>query len=332
MHHRPLPYLLLAASFAVAVPATAADPLKSAKGAAANKQKDRADTLFDQAGDARDAGRFADAERLLLEAWSLKQTHDVAANLGLVQLKLGKLAQGAQRLAWALQNFPPSESAKTRRALAQELATARSKIGALRIQPSVDGADVTVNGQPVDATTLADEVFVEPGTVTVTASRTGYVTATRTLSVIPGAETQQVPLALVPAPMPVGSGGARKPLIITGAVLAGAGVVMGVALTVVSNTKAGTAETTLDALVKSNGSSACSGTTVPASCSAIPDAIRGKNAFGTAAAWSFIGGGAVGAATLIYALAAPKTARTGSVVVAPTVGIGGGGLTIAGAW
>jgi hypothetical protein len=332
MHRRPLPYLLLAASFAVAVPA-AAEPPKPATGAAGIKQKDHADDLFDQAGDARDAGRFADAERLLLEAWSLKQTHDVAANLGLVQLKLGKLPEAAQHLAWALQHFPPSESAKARKALGQELATVRAKIGALRIQPSVEGADVTVNGQLVDATALADEVFVQPGTVTVTASRPGYLTASQTLTVTADAETQRVSLVLVPR-----GDQSNKRSVVPGAVLggvAGAALVTGIGLTVGGAIKHASSTSLGQAITQAHHSCVTNALNFDPQCDALASTTSTADTLNHVGIGVLVGAGAAAVGSVAYFLwpeSKPSARPAGGIHVAPTVSTSGGGILFSGAF
>ena len=116
--HRFLTNLLIAATLSVSGVARANDGPKLAAGpgapTAATKPLDHADELFEQAVTAYDAGRLADAEAKLAEAWGLKRTHDIAGNLGVVELKLGKYPEAATHLAWALQHFPPTEADQAR--------------------------------------------------------------------------------------------------------------------------------------------------------------------------------------------------------------------------
>ena len=45
-----------------------------------------------------------------------------------------------------------------------------------------------------------------------------------------------------------------------------------------------------------------------------------------------VAGGALGAATVIYALAAPRAAKASGMRVAPTLAAGGGGVVVQGEW
>jgi hypothetical protein len=197
------------------------------------KVQDPADDLFAQGAAAYHAGRLAEAEDKLGQAWALKKTHDIAGDLGLVELKLGKLTLAAEHIAWALQHFPPTESDQTRQGFAEMLANLRLQVAALRVHVNVGGATVLVNGRSLGtAFTIADEVFVDPGTIHVTARYDGYQAAEQTLSLAKG-DARDLSLKLdpiaveparrsiVPAAVMGGVGGAA---LVTGAVLLGLGV------------------------------------------------------------------------------------------------------------
>jgi len=331
MHCRFLVCLLLAAPLGAAVPAFAADPPKPARGApsAAPKPKERADELFEQSTAALDAGRIANAERLLQEAWSLKQTHDIAGNLGLVELKLGKLAEGAQHLAWALQHFPPSESDAGRRVLEQELAGARGKIGALRIHVNVAAADVAVNGKTLSDGALAEEVFVAPGAVTVVGSHEGYVAVSQSLTVAGGAETRQVTLTLVPLGDRVQTRSVVPGAVIGGGAAAGAAIVTGVVLLGLAAAK-GSTVSSLQAQIQHEGG--CASVTAGGDCASLRSAGSSRQTLGTAGLWTLVAGAGVGTATLVYALVGGAKApppKSGWRVL-PAATSGGGGLFVQG--
>jgi tetratricopeptide (TPR) repeat protein len=153
--NRVLPKLLVAATLCMSARALADGPKPGATPAAPASAKaapDRADELFEQGAAAYDAGRLPEAQTKLEQAWALKKTHDIAGNLGVVELKLGKYPQAAEHLAWALQHFPPTEADQAKRGFEKQLAKARAEVGALRVRVSVDGAEVTVNGRAVGAT------------------------------------------------------------------------------------------------------------------------------------------------------------------------------------
>ena len=54
------------------------------------------------------AGRLSEAYDILLGAWRKKPTYDVAANLGSVELRLGKVRDAAEHLAFSVREYPPS--------------------------------------------------------------------------------------------------------------------------------------------------------------------------------------------------------------------------------
>jgi hypothetical protein len=66
-------------------------------------------------------------------------------------------------------------------------------------------------------------------------------------------------------------------------------------------------------------------------CADIATLFRQRASFSNAAVWSFIGAGALGAATVIYVVAT-RSAPKAAVRAAPVVTASGGGLTVEGAW
>src|SRR5262249_29413121 len=125
--------------------AARADPPATAH--AAQSPADEARALFDRGVVAHDAGKLLAAERLFSAAWGFQRSWDIAANLGIVERKLQKHAAAAEHLAFALAALPPSESEKTRVAIARELAAAASKVGKITIRSDVAGAVVRVGGK-----------------------------------------------------------------------------------------------------------------------------------------------------------------------------------------
>jgi hypothetical protein len=312
-----------------------AGALAAAAPAAAQTKADSADQaaqLFDKGNVLYKQSRWAEAEVQFQKAWELRRSFDVAANLGDCELEIGQNVEAAEHLAFAVREFPLSGKAALRERLGQRFVEARSRVGALKVAVSAQGAEVLVDGRRVGMAPLEDEVFVEAGAHTVEA-RLGEEQAGRANVEVAKGASKEVMVTLVKkgaAPPP--GWRPNRAVLITGGAVAGVGLVVGTALAIVSDKKAGTAETTRAGLVVSNGPTACTGQNVPAACSAVQDAIRGKNTFGSAAAWSFIGAGTVGAATLIYALVTPRVVKSGGVWMAPAVATGGGGLVLAGTW
>lgn len=128
-----------------------------------------------------------------------------------------------------------------------------------------------------------------------------------------------------------GRGGPNRAVLAVGGVVTGAALAAGVVLTVLSNGKAGEAQSQRTSLRQSTGPAACTGAGAPEGCAGLKDAILAKDTFGNAAGWSFIGAAVVGAGTLIYALAAPKTRQKSGMLV-PVVTAQGGALLVRGSW
>jgi hypothetical protein len=313
---------------------------------------DAADVRYREGNAAYKQKRYAEAKVAYEDAFRRKQTHDIAANLGFAEIKLELWREAATHLSFALRNWAPTGKAASRESAMEFLTAAKEKIATL-VLAGPAGAELLIDGKPV-GTAPIEELFVDPGAHTVGARREGFEPAEQTVQAEKG-KTLPVTLNLVPVappapPPPMASAeqppprsdaplkraplilGPNKAIVIGGSVVTGAAVIAGVVLVAVSNGKAATAESTRATLVANNGAGACTGQGVPPSCSTVVDAIHGKNTFGSAAAWTFIGAGAVGAATLIYALTARRVVETGRVRVTPTAALGGGGLVITGAW
>ena len=206
----------------------AADPAPAA-GAAPQSEADR---LFEEGVAARKAGKLADAESLFLKAWTIKKTWDIAANLGMVEFKLGKLAEGAKHVTYAIANLPPTESDATRANLSSALAAARPDIGEIRIACDVEGAEVRADGKLEGTTPLSAPLFSAPRQLVIEITKDGYEPARRTIDVKKGG-SEDVTISLsrmapppgpsrLPAYIAFGVGGAGLVLgAITGGVAAG---------------------------------------------------------------------------------------------------------------
>jgi hypothetical protein len=80
------------------------------------------------------------------------------------------------------------------------------------------------------------------------------------------------------------------------------------------------------------GPAAACGSTPSSACQALQGALQDRATFGNASVGSFIAGGTIGAATLIYALATPRGVPKGGVRLAPMFARAGGGAALQGAW
>jgi hypothetical protein len=318
--------LLLAVMLTANGPAFAQAPKAPAHGAGA-KAPDRADELFDQAAGAFDAGRYAEAQAKLEAAWALKKTYDIAGNLGVVEVKLGKHAAAAEHLTWALAHFPPTETTKARRGYEQELQKARAQVAALRVRVSIEGADVMVNGRPAGKAPLGDEVFVEAGVVSVTAQREGYVGAQQVVTVAKG-EAREVTLALAPVKA---AGRSVVPGVVLGSV-AGAALVTGIGLFAAGRAKEGTIRDLHDAIVKAGHICVSGAVNEDPRCSDLESRASAGNTLQKAGVGLLVGAGAAAVGTVIYFVlpASKSSTASGGWTVTPAWSPGTGRLVFSG--
>ncbi len=313
--------------------------------ARAEAPADAADTYFRQGNGLYKEQRWADARAAYESAWRLEKSHDIAANLGYAEMKLGRFRDAAEHLAFAVKNWPPTGKADKREYAVERLVLAKQQVGALTIRVDTERADVFVDGAIVGASPLEDDVFVEPGSHTVEAKRAGREDAKQVVTVAKGG-AQTVALALPPVPpsppppppmpsaqpppvAPVTAPGPNRAIVVSGAVIGGVGLVVGAGLAIGSAIKGSNADSALTALQRTGQGKVCP--TQMAACSAIDSDRRAHDALGKGALGAFVTGGALGLATLGYALAARGPKATG-VRLVPTVGVRNAGVVLAGEW
>ena len=294
------------------------------------KTKDHADELFDQGTAAFDAGRFQEAEAKFEAAWALKQTHDIAGNLGIVEIHLGKTAEGAKHLAWALEHLPPTEASSTRKGLEQELQKARSAISSVHIRVNVAGAEITVNGHVAGKSPLADEVFVEPGVVNVAVRLDGYTAMQEAPTVLKG-ETHEVSLELVKHTDVL-----EKRSIVPGVVLgsvAGAALAVGIGLLVDAGAKGSHAKELSDSIIAA-GHGCATGTAIfDSRCAEVQSTAAAGDSHHSAGVGVLIGAGAAALGTAAYFLwptSRGSAPAAGALRVVPAVSTTNAGLLFTG--
>lgn len=260
--------------------------------------------LFKKGETAYRAGKKQEAYEAYLAAWNVHKSFDIAANLAVVELDLGKSADAANHVSYAIQNFPPSVPAKTARELEDLLKTAESGAGALAILVDKPGAGVLVDASVVGASPLAGPFYVAPGSHTVQARLTGFVTASAQASVVKGvtatvklellAEALPPPRITTPPPPPstdrIGVG-----WFVAGAALAAGGIGLGVGSTLASNAHASDYAANS---AKLGGGGACAPPRdASADCMGLRDSATQRDNWRGLAIAAYVGGGAVGLAT-----------------------------------
>jgi len=261
-----------------------------------------------------EAGNLLGARSKLLEAWALKKTFDIAANLGFAETQLKEWTAAAEHLDYALRTFPLSEPPASRQNIEKFRAEALAKVGRVTISTE-PGAEIHVDGMLVGRTPLDGPLFVSPGDHRIAAKKTGKVDAENRLSIRAG---QEVAVALellsagggtdpVVAPRPV------WPAILLG-VVGGAGVVVG-------GTMFGLRAITASDL---EGQSCPSGT----ECPEIDADVENHNVYGRTGISGFAIGGAALAAMVIYLAIPEPGARAAAVQVVPLAKGADGGASV----
>ena len=334
-----LPLVLLSTAVSTA-PAYAAPPpvfVVSDKTAS-----DRADELVKRALVLGDKDRYADAAPLLREAWGLKRSYDIAANLGIIEAALNEWRNAAEHIAYALKTFPANGKPEHRKLLEDTLASALPRIATLAIKVNVDRAEVFVDGKSVGLAPLADVVFLEPGTRKIEARLPGYDTAIQAVEAVKGGSSETALTLRQTAAPPLGTAPplrtedpppdpSRRVVIGVGVGAAAVALGLGVAFTVVANGKADDASTMRGNLAKIQPN-ACGSTPAATDCQTLHGLWSDRATFGNAAAWSFIGAGVLGVATVGFALLGPKRSSKTEIHAIPAVGPGTAGLIVHGAW
>ena len=94
---------------------------------------------FEKGADGSEAGRLQEAYDSYKKAWDLKQSPDIACNLGNVEVELKKVRDGAEHLTYCMKTFPATGSADQKAQLQARLTQAREQVGLLKIVVSPRG-------------------------------------------------------------------------------------------------------------------------------------------------------------------------------------------------
>jgi hypothetical protein len=350
MQSRILASLVLAAALCQSAPSRAADPPRPKPKAPVPEapapeapapeepkptkpRKDKADRLFEKATAAFDEGKLEEARSMLKSAWKLKQNYEIAGNLGIVELKLGHARDAAEHLAFALQHFPATGTAKEREGLQKTFRQARGQVAGLKIHVNVDRAEVSINNQIVGQSPLPGEVFIEAGTVTVKARRDGFEAARQTVEASKDWVPIEVNLNLVPL---TESRGLRRSIVVP--IVAGGvgvvGLITGGILLAVGSGKRETAEV-LNGQIRGAEKNCVEGSSIyDARCVELKDTASSSDTLHNAGVGMVVVGVAAtlaaGGAYLFWPQPKAKAAVTARAI--PVATANGGGLWIAGAF
>jgi hypothetical protein len=352
MRHNRVPAVVLLFAMAAAGGGLASAQTPAAAPSAEALKK--AEDLFHEGLHLTAYKRWPEAESKFLAAWALNPTYDVASNLGYVEQQLGKYPEAAERLAFALKTWPLAGSRVPHDLAAKRFEELRALVATLTIKVNVPGAKVLVDGKEIGTSPLDGEAFAAPGARTVEAKLAGYDDAKQVVEAPKGgalvvalalaapAPPPPIP-AVTPAataaptvtppprkPPPVEENGPNKAVLATGAVATGLGLGAGLVLVIVANAKGSDAASKAEVVNAAGNPRACAG--MSSNCTTLVGALKDQDAFSNAAVWTFVGAGAVGAATLVYALVGGKGDAESGVRAMPVVTGHGGALVMSGSF
>jgi hypothetical protein len=188
---RLLPPLLLVVMAAVSFPSLGLAQTK-------NPQAERLKGLTARANELIEAGRYADALAPLRDAWAIRQTRELACNIGLAERHPGGDPVEAATFLVRCVDWPAppatTQEERARRArLAEELKEATKLVARLVIRVEPPGADVLVDGRWIASTSPVD-IFLPKGAHQITA-KLGQHVQTRSIDA-PAGVTSVVELSL----------------------------------------------------------------------------------------------------------------------------------------
>lgn len=158
--------------------------------------------LYRDAKAAGDAGDVQKSYELMRELWQLRQSADIAVNLGWLEMKLGRYADAAEHLTYGVQRFPADADERLYRVNKQRLAETLQKVVVLHVVVQPRSAVIRINGKSLGpADELPERLYVEPGAITVEVELEGHAAQVESFTANAG-ETREVALTLEPAPPP----------------------------------------------------------------------------------------------------------------------------------
>jgi len=131
-----------------------------------------------------DANNYESARALLLEAWTIRKSYDVAAALGQCEIELRQYRDAAEHLDYALHNFAPKEKPALEAQIQDGLTLAKQYVATLQVQITPATAELRVDNVAVRLPP-GGTLYVEPGAHVIEASQ-GVASDRREITVAAG--------------------------------------------------------------------------------------------------------------------------------------------------
>jgi len=320
----------------------------------ADDESDRAEQSFREGNRAFAAGDYHAAFDAYREAWSLRQSFDVACNLGRTEIELGLSRDAAEHLDYCLRTYSVS-SREDVRAAKERFVTlfqgVRREVGALAVEVRPAGAEVTVDGASYGPAPLGHELFVTPGTHVVRAHLSGFRDEERSITAEPGAAlglaislaaldanarpaVATTPVAAAPARGQRAHQGMEPRTIVVLSGAAASLIALGVGVGFALEAGAAHADASRHGEAAIQAGTGCPAGSPSPDCAALEDAVARENQSRDRADAALLTGAILGGATLAAWLVIPDLARskTASLRAVPWVGRETTGLSFAGTY
>jgi hypothetical protein len=125
-----------------------------------------------------------------VKASAIKPTPKVLANLAQTEIELGEYVSAATHANQALVGLGKNPAVQA------DLVKAKEQIGTVVLFVNTEGVEVAVDGTVIGTSPITSPLFLEPGSHKVVASKVGYTSQERSLTVMKGAE-ERVEIQLV---------------------------------------------------------------------------------------------------------------------------------------
>jgi hypothetical protein len=181
--------LVETASARAAPPVGAASPATSAAGEEASNHFKRGLQLFDE----------ADYTLALVEferAYQLAPNYRALYNIALVDMQLGRYADAARTLDQYLRDGGTAIAASRRAEVDKTLGELKFRTATIEISLNVPGAEVMLDGKPIDPARLRGPTVIDAGEHTLRATAQGYSSSDRTVT-LAGGDRAAVRLELI---------------------------------------------------------------------------------------------------------------------------------------
>lgn len=327
----------------------------------ADDDSERAEQSFVEGNRAFAAGDYHAAFDAYRAAWSLKQTFDIACNLGRTEVELSLSRDAAEHLDYCLRTFSVSARGDVRdanRRFRDLFLRVRREVGALTVDVRPSGAEITVDGASYGVAPVGHDIFLAPGQHLVRARLAGFENEERSITAEAGASIG-VTFTLTPVRAPVAPARAAAPAATspgglastspgapsahgmeprTVAVIAGAGaslVALGIGVGFALDAGSARSDASrLGAAANQAGGGSCPPGASSGDCGALHDAVNREDRSRDVADVALTTGALLGAATLAAWLLIPDITRSelGSIKAAPWVGLRGSGVALSGSY